>query len=110
MVLDKEVGNPYPLSTYALQHFDANQAHRTQEVRMFPVSSRPNQTITLPMNSPGLHSHFASTGQNIAGNPINPTSLGAVSVISPVSVLPATSPIIGTTELRYFKFFEMQFI
>ncbi|KAJ4713562.1 Protein TIFY 6B [Melia azedarach] len=68
MVLDKEVGNPYPLSTYALQHFDANQAHRTQE--------------------------------NIAGNPINPTSLGAVSVISPVSVLPATSPIIGTTELR----------
>ncbi|KAJ0104824.1 hypothetical protein Patl1_19572 [Pistacia atlantica] len=75
--------------------FDANQVQRPQEMRMFPISSKPNQTIAVSMTTPVLHSHLTSTGQSVAGNTVNPKPLGGVSIISPVSVLPPTSSIIG---------------
>ncbi|XP_031265196.1 protein TIFY 6B isoform X2 [Pistacia vera] len=92
-ILDKQGGNHYVM-------FDANQVQRPQEMRMFPISSIPNQTIAVSMTTPVLHSHLNSTGQSVAGNTVNPKPLGGVSIVSPVSVLPPTSSIIGTTNLR----------
>ncbi|KAK0587422.1 hypothetical protein LWI29_022580 [Acer saccharum] len=96
LILDKQGGNCY----YSLQHLDAHQVHRSQEARMFPVSNQPNQTVTVSMSSPLLHSHLGSTGQNVISPAINRQTLGGVPVMSPVSVVPSTSSVIGTTDLR----------
>ncbi|KAL5752726.1 hypothetical protein ACOSQ2_023233 [Xanthoceras sorbifolium] len=99
-ILDKQGGNHYPMTTYSLQHLDAHQVHHSQEARMFHVSNQPNQSITVSMSSPLLHSHLGSTGQNVIGSAINPQPLGGVPVMSSVSVVPSTSSVIGTTDLR----------
>ncbi|KAK2664565.1 hypothetical protein Ddye_003139 [Dipteronia dyeriana] len=96
LILDKQGGNCY----YSLQHLDAHQVLRTQEARMFPVSNLPNQTVSVSMSSPLLHSHLGSTGQNVISPAINRQHLGGVPVMSPVSVVPSTSSVIGTTDLR----------
>ncbi|KAK3228327.1 hypothetical protein Dsin_008189 [Dipteronia sinensis] len=96
LILDKHGGNCY----YSLQHLDAHQVHRSQEARIFPVSNQPNQTVTVSMSSPLLHSHLGSTGQNVISPVINRQPLGGVPVMSPVSVVPSTSSVIGTTDLR----------
>ncbi|TXG57198.1 hypothetical protein EZV62_018511 [Acer yangbiense] len=104
LILDKQGGNCY----YSLQQLDAHQVHCSQEARMFPVSNQPNQTIMVSLNSPFLHSPLGSTGQNVISSAINPQPLGGVPVISPVSVVPSTSSVIGTTDLRQLNIFEMQ--
>ncbi|KAK4843110.1 hypothetical protein QYF36_004134 [Acer negundo] len=96
LILDKQGGNCY----YSLQHLDAHQAHRSHEARMFPVSNQPNQTVTVSMSSPHLHSHLGSTGQNVISPAINRQPLGVIPVMSPVAVVPSTSSVIGTTDLR----------
>ncbi|XWS50852.1 hypothetical protein CRYUN_Cryun12cG0125200 [Craigia yunnanensis] len=97
----KQGGNHYTVATYGLQNFDGHQSHRSQEVRIFPVSSQPNQTITVSMTTPLLQSHLTSTGQNINGNTVNPQPFAGFPIMAPpVSVVPPSS-IIGTTDLRY---------
>ncbi|KAI9174266.1 hypothetical protein LWI28_014806 [Acer negundo] len=96
LILDKQGGNCY----YSLQHLDAHKAHRSHEARMFPVSNQPNQTVTVSMSSPHLHSHLGSTGQNVISPAINRQPLGVIPVMSPVAVVPSTSSVIGTTDLR----------
>ncbi|XVF09427.1 hypothetical protein REPUB_Repub07fG0092000 [Reevesia pubescens] len=97
----KQGGNHYTLATYGLQQFDGRQSHRSQEVRIVPVSSHPNQTITVSMSTPLLQSHLASTGLNIIGNVVNPQPFAGVPIMAPpVSVVPPSSSIIGTTDLR----------
>ncbi|OMO69884.1 Tify [Corchorus olitorius] len=92
--------NHYTVTTYGLQQFDGHQLHRPQEVRLFPVSSQPNQTITVSMSTP-FQSPLGSTGQNIIGNPINQQPFTGVPIMAaPVSVVPPSSSIIGTTDLR----------
>ncbi|XWS37559.1 hypothetical protein CRYUN_Cryun19dG0053900 [Craigia yunnanensis] len=99
----KQGGNHYSVATYGLQHFDAHEPRRSQEVRIFPVSSQPNQTITVSMTNPLLQSHLASTGQNIIGNTVNPQPFAGVPIMAPpVSVVPPSSSIIGTTNLRRY--------
>ncbi|XVF53765.1 hypothetical protein PTKIN_Ptkin05aG0125000 [Pterospermum kingtungense] len=89
----KQGGNHYTVATYGLQHFDGHQPHSSQEVRIFPFSSQPNQTITVSMSTPHLTSN---------GNTVNPQPLPVVPIMaSPVSVIPPSRSIIGTTDLRY---------
>ncbi|XWS60838.1 hypothetical protein CRYUN_Cryun07bG0071600 [Craigia yunnanensis] len=97
----KQGGNRYTVATYGLQQFDGHQPHCSQEVRIFPVSSHPNQTITVSMSTPLLQSDLASTGQNIIGNTVNPQPFAGIPIMAPpVSVVPPSSSIIGTTDLR----------
>ncbi|XP_021911581.1 protein TIFY 6B isoform X1 [Carica papaya] len=100
---DRQGGSQYPMTAYGLQqHFDAYTTHRSQEVRMFPVSSQPNQTITVSMSSPILQSHLTPNGKHLIGNVKKAQPLGGVPIMaSPVSVVPASSSIVGTTDLRY---------
>ncbi|XVE58885.1 hypothetical protein DITRI_Ditri04bG0204900 [Diplodiscus trichospermus] len=97
----KQGGNHHTAATYGLQQFDRYQPHRSQEVRTFPASSHPNQTITVSMSTPLFQSHLASTGQNIIGNTLNSQPFAGVPIMAPpVSVVPPSSAIIGTTDLR----------
>ncbi|XP_021291998.1 protein TIFY 6B isoform X2 [Herrania umbratica] len=97
----KQEGNHYTVTTFGLQQFDGHQPHLSQEVRLFPVSSQPNQTITVSMSTPLLQSHLVSTGQNTIGNTVTPQPFAGVPIMAPpVSVVPPSSSIIGTTELR----------
>ncbi|GKV05201.1 hypothetical protein SLEP1_g17236 [Rubroshorea leprosula] len=101
MVLDKQVGNHHAVMTYGLQKFDACPASHSQEVRILPVSNLPNQAINLSMSATIPHSHLATTGQAIVGNKGIPQTLGGVPIMaSPLSVVPASSSVIGTTDLR----------
>ncbi|EOY21395.1 hypothetical protein QUC31_007292 [Theobroma cacao] len=97
----KQRGNHYTVTTFGLQQFDGHQPHCSQEVRLFPVSSEPNQTIAVSMSTPLLQSHLVSTGQNTIGNTVTPQPFAGVPIMAPpVSVVPPSSSIIGTTELR----------
>ncbi|KAL4282038.1 hypothetical protein GQ457_03G012580 [Hibiscus cannabinus] len=97
----KQGGNNYTLEPYGLQQFDGHQPHRSQEVMIFPVSSQPNQRITVSMSTPLLQSHLISSGQNITGNTGNPQPFAGVPIMAPpVSVVPPSSSVIGTTDLR----------
>ncbi|XWS48232.1 hypothetical protein CRYUN_Cryun13aG0056700 [Craigia yunnanensis] len=97
----KQGGNHYTEATYGLQQFDGHQSHCSQEVRIFPVSSHSNQTFTVSLNTPLLQSHLGSTRQNIIGNKANAQPFAGVPIMAPpVSVVPPSSSIIGTTDLR----------
>ncbi|XP_022725975.1 protein TIFY 6B isoform X2 [Durio zibethinus] len=97
----KQGGIYYTEATYGLQQFDGHQPHHSQEVRIFPVSSHPNETITVSMSTPILQSHLASTRQNIISNTVNPQPFAGVPIMAPpVSVVPPSSSVIGTTDLR----------
>ncbi|KAE8676146.1 hypothetical protein F3Y22_tig00111621pilonHSYRG00077 [Hibiscus syriacus] len=97
----KQGGNNYTLAPYVLQQFDGHQPHNSQEARIFPVSSQPNQRIAVSMSTPLLQSHLISTGQNIICNTGNPQPFTGVLIIAPpVSVVPPSSSVIGTTDLR----------
>ncbi|WRX17753.1 Tify domain - like 5 [Theobroma cacao] len=99
--LQKQRGNHYTVTTFGLQQFDGHQPHCSQEVRLFPVSSQPNQTIAVSMSTPLLQSHLVSTGQNTMGNTVTPQPFAGVPIMAPpVSVVPPSSSIIGATELR----------
>ncbi|GMI99498.1 JASMONATE-INSENSITIVE 3, jasmonate-zim-domain protein 3 [Hibiscus trionum] len=88
----KQGGNHYTV---------AHQSHHSHEAKIFPVSSQPNQTITVSMNTPLLQPHLASTGQNMIGHTVNPQPFTGVPIMAPpVSVVPPSSSIIGTTDLR----------
>ncbi|EEF31585.1 conserved hypothetical protein [Ricinus communis] len=69
-------------------------------MRIFPVSNQQNQTITVSMSNPVLQSHFTSTGHNMISNAMNSLSLEGVQSLSPASVHPTPSSIVGTTDLR----------
>lgn len=104
--LQKPGGNHYTVATYGLQHFDGHQPHSSQEVRIFPFSSQPNPTITVSMSTPLMQSHLTSNGQNINGNTVNPQPFPVAPIMaSPVSVVPPSRSIIGTTDLRYLDFY-----
>ncbi|XP_010549042.1 PREDICTED: protein TIFY 6B isoform X2 [Tarenaya hassleriana] len=72
-----------------------------QELRTFPTSNQQNQTITVSMTVPAFQSHFTSGGKSFISSTINPQPLGGVPIMAPpVSVLPAPSPVVGTTDIR----------
>ncbi|XP_039040513.1 protein TIFY 6B-like [Hibiscus syriacus] len=97
----KQGGNNYTFPLYGLQQFDGHQLHSSQDLRIFPVSSQPNQRIAVYMSTPLLQSHLISTGQNIVCNTGNPQPFAGVPIMAPpVSVVPPSSSVIGTTDLR----------
>ncbi|KAE8709655.1 Jasmonate-zim-domain protein 3, putative isoform 2 [Hibiscus syriacus] len=69
--------------------------------RIFQVSSQPNQTITVPMSTPLLQPRLASIGQNIVGQTVKLQPFAGVPIKAPpVSVVPPSSSVIVTTEIR----------
>ncbi|GLT35140.1 hypothetical protein SLA2020_096180 [Shorea laevis] len=101
MVVEKQGGNLHAVTTYGLQKFDACPPGRSQEARIFPVSNQTNQSINLSMSTPIAQAHLVSTGQTMVGNTGIAQPLGGVPIMaSPLSVVPASSSVIGTTDLR----------
>uniref|UniRef100_A0A2P2K949 Protein TIFY 6B n=1 Tax=Rhizophora mucronata TaxID=61149 RepID=A0A2P2K949_RHIMU len=101
MILDKQAGNYHAKTNYSIQHFDAYRVNQQQEMRTFPISNQQNQPIAISVSGPALKSHFVSTGHNLVVNPMISQSVGGVSIANTVPVLPNTSSIVGTTDLRY---------
>ncbi|XP_038679649.1 protein TIFY 6B-like isoform X2 [Tripterygium wilfordii] len=102
VILDGKAGNHHVMSPYGQPHIDAYSVHRSQEVRVFPLSNQPNQTIAVSMHAPVLQSHFLFVGHNGLGNFVktNPQPLRRVPVTAPVSGFPNMSPVVGSTDLR----------
>ncbi|XP_043813851.1 protein TIFY 6B isoform X2 [Manihot esculenta] len=100
MTLDKQGARQYTMTAYAAQHVDSHLFHHSQQTRIFPVTNHQNQTITISLSNPVLQSHLASVGNNVGGNSMNSQSLAGVPSISPVSLHPTPSSIVGTTNLR----------
>lgn len=91
--IDKLGGNHHATTTFGLPKFDACPSIRSQEMRIPPVSMQPNQTINYSMSTSVPHPHIVGTG-------IPQPHGGAPVMASPVSVVPPSSSIIGTTDLR----------
>uniref|UniRef100_A0A803P7P6 Protein TIFY n=1 Tax=Cannabis sativa TaxID=3483 RepID=A0A803P7P6_CANSA len=69
-----------------IQHFD-----HSQEMKIFPLSSnQPNNQTLMSVSS----------AKNMVSSTMKPQSFGGVPVISPLSVLPSGSSVVGTTDLR----------
>ncbi|XP_052183593.1 protein TIFY 6B isoform X2 [Diospyros lotus] len=97
---DKQVGTHYTVTTYHPAHqFDAHSILRPHEVRM-ATANQTSQKISVTMRSPAHQSFLASAGQNVIGSTINTRSLGGLPVISPVSMVPTSTSVVGTTDLR----------
>lgn len=80
-----------------MQYIDSQSAC-LQEARIFSVSNQSNQV------SPALQSNLATTGLNMVNSVIKPEPLGSKSSGTPLSVLPSIGSIVGSTDLRYYKF------
>jgi jasmonate ZIM domain-containing protein len=91
---DKQGRNHYVMTSHGLQQIDAYPVHRSQEVKMFPVSNQSNQTIKVSMSSPHIQSHLGSNGQNHISKIMNQQ------FVTPISVLPPQSSVVGTTDSR----------
>ncbi|KAI7986520.1 Protein TIFY 6B [Camellia lanceoleosa] len=77
---DKQAGTHYTVTNYPPKQFDA--LSRPHEARMLPMANQTNQKIS------------------IISSAINPQPLRAVPVISSVSVVPMSTSVVGTTDLR----------
>ncbi|XAR48278.1 hypothetical protein NMG60_11031038 [Bertholletia excelsa] len=97
---DEQVGAHYTVTTYPRQQFNAHSVFHPHEVGAFPISNQTNQKISLPMSTTAHQPLLASTVQNIIGSVIHPQPLGGVPVISPASVIPTSTSVVGTTDLR----------
>lgn len=85
------------MTVYPLQCADAHSAS-CQEARIFSVSNQSNQV------SPVLQFNLAPTAPNMVTSVIKPQPLGSKSSGTPVSVLPSVGSVVGSTDLRYYKF------
>ncbi|XP_062118052.1 protein TIFY 6B isoform X2 [Humulus lupulus] len=98
-IQEKQAGIPYGMTVYPAQHFDPHTAHHSQEMKIFPLSNQPNQTMSVSLSTP-VHSHLASSAKCMVPSTMKPQSFGGVPVISSLSVLPSSSSVVGTTDLR----------
>nr|GLL29344.1 protein TIFY 6B-like isoform X1 [Ipomoea trifida] len=81
MVVEKQGGLHYTVTTYPAHHFDTHSVFRSHEVKVVPVVSKTNQ-MSISMNMPVHPSFVSPAGQNL---------FGAANV---------RPPVVGTTELR----------
>lgn len=88
-------GARYTVTTYPTKHLDAHAIHH-------PVTSQTNLTVSPAMGAAVHHSFVAPAGQNLIGS-ISPQPLAAVPRPNPVPAMPSSSPVVGTTDLRYCK-------
>ncbi|XP_048445785.1 protein TIFY 6B isoform X3 [Pyrus x bretschneideri] len=96
-VFDKQAGNHCATTVYPMPQFDAHSVHQSQDVTIYPLVSQHNQRIPITLSSPVLQSH-APVGHT--GSTIKLQPLGGVPVLAPVSALPSTTSVVGTTDLR----------
>lgn len=97
MIVEKQGGLHYTVTTYPAHHFDTHSVCRSHEVKVVPVVSKTNQ-MSISMNMPVHQSLISPAGQNLFGT-ANVHPLGLVQ--NHVSAAPASSAVVGTTELRY---------
>ncbi|XP_059290419.1 protein TIFY 6B isoform X1 [Lycium ferocissimum] len=93
MMVEKQGGTHYT-TTFPPHHFDAHSVHRSHGVRVLPVANPTNQ-ISVSMTMPGHKSYLSPVGQNL----ITTVTPGAP-VASPISAVPTSSAVVGTTDLR----------
>ncbi|KAG7012156.1 Protein TIFY 6B [Cucurbita argyrosperma subsp. argyrosperma] len=100
VVLDKKAGNQYAMAVYPFQNGEAISVHRSQDVKMFPISNqtKTNNAVPVAFNVPVFQSQLVSSGQAVVGSNVN-LQFGGVPIATSVSV-PFTSSVIGSTELR----------
>lgn len=101
VVLDKKAGNQYAMAVYPFQNGEAISVHRSQDVKMFPISNqtKTNNAVPVAFNVPVFQSQLVSSGQAVVGSNVNLQPFGGVPIATSVSV-PFTSSVIGSTELR----------
>lgn len=66
---------------------------------MLPLASPTNQ-ISVSMTMPGHKSFISPVGQNLITTVNQLPGAGAL-VASPISAIPSSSTVVGTTDLRY---------
>lgn len=90
---DRQGGTHFSVKAYPIQP-EAHAIHRPHDFNMFPVSN-----ISLSMNNPFFKTHFAATGQNLAGATVKEQLVGGIPVTTASPTLPSTGSIAGFTEL-----------
>lgn len=88
-IQEKQTGHHYSMTVY-----------HPQEVKIFPASNQPSQTIPVALSRPVFQSHIASTVKNVVPSTTKPQSFGGLPIISSVPALPFSGSIVGTTDLR----------
>ncbi|KAK8599601.1 hypothetical protein V6N13_077516 [Hibiscus sabdariffa] len=99
----KAAHDPPPSAGFmAVPTADSHGSTQKQRGSNYTVAHQPqSQTITVSMSTPLLQPHLASTGQNIIGHTVKPQPFAGVPIMAPpVSVIPPSSSVISTTELR----------
>lgn len=91
------------MTVFPMQHLDTHSVHHPEEVKIYPGASQLNQIIPISLSTSVLQNHLARQ-KNMVGSTINPQPLAGVPVLTPVSVLPSKSSVVGTTDLRYFTY------
>ncbi|KAG2667684.1 hypothetical protein I3760_15G127400 [Carya illinoinensis] len=91
LTLDKQLGNHSAKTVYPRQYYEAHSVHCPQE--KYPQ----NQRNAVALGTTVLQSHHFPMGQNVVGSTIKPQPLR---IVAPVSLLPSTDSIVGTTGLR----------
>ncbi|KAM7268738.1 hypothetical protein ACFE04_010904 [Oxalis oulophora] len=85
---DKQGRNHYVMTTHGLQQIDAYPMHQS------------NHTINVS-TSPVYQSHLAANGQkNMVSRTVNQQPIGGIPFVTPISVLPPQSSVVGTTDPR----------
>ncbi|KAE8652561.1 protein TIFY 6B isoform X2 [Cucumis sativus] len=94
---DKKPVNQYAMAVnYPFQNAEALSLHRSQDVKMFPISNQA--PVPMAFNVPVFQSHLVSSPQPMVGSNVNLQPFGGVPIATSLSV-PFTSSV-GTTELR----------
>lgn len=96
---DKKAGNQYAMSVYPFQNAEAVSVHRSQDVKMFPISNQPSNAVPVAFNVPIFQSHLVSSTQPVVASNVNLQPFGGVPIATSISV-PFTSSAVSTTELR----------
>ncbi|KAF5469196.1 hypothetical protein F2P56_013287 [Juglans regia] len=94
LTIDKQLGHS-ARTVYPRQYHEAHSVHCPQEQTIFPVSNPRNQRNAVALGTTVLQSHHILMGQNVVGSTIKPQPLR---VVAPVSLLPSTGSIVGTTD------------
>lgn len=96
VVLDKQGGTHYTVTTYPSNPFDALSVHRPHEARGIPLTTQTKQTVSVTMTAPVHQSFISPAGHNLIGS----TSPQPLPAPSSIPVVNSVSPLVGTTELR----------
>ncbi|PHU24229.1 hypothetical protein BC332_09336 [Capsicum chinense] len=95
MMLEKQGGTHYTATAFPPHHYDAHSMHRFHGVRVLPVAN----PISVSMTMPGHKSFISPVGQNLITT-VNSLPGAGAPVAGSTSVVPSSSAVVGTTDLR----------